>query len=256
MKSTIITLLQNDGRRGDAAEERGMMKLLELTIASGASNTPRQFPVKRMVNAGYVGRDVKAVKAHIEELSREGVPAPVSVPMVFPVLSHNITTADHIEVIGGRTSGEAEFVLLLDGENLFVGVGSDHTDREIERNSIVMSKQVCQNVLSSQIWRYADVEKDWDDLTIQSWVKPVEAEDWLLYQKAPLGTIISAPDLIRLVKPAIKDGQSDGLVIFSGTVPILTKEMIFGTRFRAELIDARKDRRLTCEYRVLILDYL
>jgi hypothetical protein len=237
-------------------EERGMMKLLELTVVSGTSSIPRQFPVKRMVNAGYVGRDVKAVKAHIEELSREGVPAPPSVPMVFPVLSHNITTADRIEVIGGRTSGEAEFVLLLDGKDVLVGVGSDHTDREIERESIVMSKQVCQNVLSSQIWRYEDVEKGWDDLIIQGWVKPFETEDWVLYQKAPLGTIISAPDLIRLVKPAIKDGQSDGLVIFSGTVPILTGEMIFGSSFRAELVDARAGRSLTCEYRVLILDYL
>jgi hypothetical protein len=100
------------------------------------------------------------------------------------------------------------------------------------------------------------VEKGWDDLTIQSWVKSLETGDWVLYQKAPLGTIISAPDLIRLVKPAIKDGQSDGLVIFSGTVPVLTREMIFGSSFRAELVDARAGRSLVCEYRVVILDYL
>jgi len=237
-------------------KERETMKLLELSIVSGPSITSWQFPVRRMVNAGYVGRDVNAVKAHIEELSHEGVPAPPTVPMVFPVLSHNITTGGQIEVIGARTSGEAEFVLLLDGDDVFVGVGSDHTDRDIERDSIVLSKQVCQNVLSSQLWRYEDVKKGWDDLALQSWVKPTKKDDWVLYQKAQLGTIISPPDLIRLVTSSIKDGQCDGLVIFSGTVPILTREMIFGTGFRAELIDTRKDRSLTCEYRVVILDYL
>jgi hypothetical protein len=232
------------------------MKRLELTLVGGTSSSPLQFDVKRMVNAGYVGRDVKAVKAHIEELSREGVPAPPSVPMIFPVLSHNITTEDHIEVIGGRTSGEAEFVLLLDGKDVFVGVGSDHTDRDVERDSIVMSKQVCHNVLSAEVWRYEDVKESWDDLIIQGWVRPADAEEWLLYQKAPLRTIISASDLISLVKPAIKDGQSDGLVIFSGTVPIVTNEMIFGSAFRAELIDGKAARSLRCEYRVVILDYL
>ncbi|NIQ18355.1 MAG: DUF2848 domain-containing protein, partial [Candidatus Aenigmarchaeota archaeon] len=79
-------------------------------------------------------------KAHIEELRREGIPPPPSVPMLFPVLSHNITTAGQIQVVGSRTSGEAEFVLLLDGENIFVGVGSDHTDRDLERHSIMKSK--------------------------------------------------------------------------------------------------------------------
>lgn len=233
-----------------------MMKVLELSVLSGQSMIPWKFSVKRMVNAGYVGRDVEAVKAHVEELSREGVPPPSSVPMVFPVLSHNITTAERIEVIGGKTSGEAEFVLLLDGEDIFVGIGSDHTDRDIERHSIVMSKQVCQNVLSPQLWRYDEVKKGWDDLVIQSWAEPAEGEDWVLYQKAPLKTIISAPELIQLVKSGLKDGQSDGMVIFSGTVPVLTKEMIFGSGFRAELIDPGLGRSLRCEYRVIILDYL
>ncbi|HVN22888.1 MAG TPA: DUF2848 family protein [Syntrophorhabdales bacterium] len=232
------------------------MKGLELSVVTGASSIPLQFRVKRMVNGGYVGRDVEAVKAHLAELSREGVPAPPSVPMIFPVLSDNITADDRIEVIGNKTSGEAEFVLLFDAENIFVGVGSDHTDRELERESIVMSKQVCPNVLSPQVWKYDDVEEGWDDLTIQGWVKPRDAEEWLLYQKAPLGTIISARDLIGLVKPAIKDGGVEGLVIFSGTVPILTREMVFGSAFRAELIDARRDRKLRCEYRVVVLDYL
>jgi hypothetical protein len=53
------------------------MKVLELRVIRGDFSTPLTFRVQRMVNAGYVGRDVDAVKAHIEELRREGVPPPV-----------------------------------------------------------------------------------------------------------------------------------------------------------------------------------
>jgi hypothetical protein len=232
------------------------VKYLKLSVINGDGITLRRFPVKRMVNAGYVGRDLQAVKAHIEELRREGVPPPPSVPIIFPVLSHNITTAHKIEVIGGKTSGEVEFALLLNKGEIFVGVGSDHTDREVERNSIAKSKQICQNVLSSQVWRYKDVESRWDDLLLQSWVKQTEGDDWFLYQKALLRNIIPAAELISLVKSGVKDGDCEGLVIFSGTIPCITEEIIFGSGFRSELIDKKGKRRLTCEYRVQRLEYM
>jgi hypothetical protein len=171
-------------------------------------------------------------------------------------LSHNITTAKQIEVVGARTSGEAEFVLLFDGESILVGVGSDHTDRDLERYSIVKSKQICLNVLSSEVWRYEDLKVGWDDLVIQSWTKPAEGEEWVLYQRASLSIIISPKDLIDLVKSRLKDTQYDGLVIFSGTVPVLTGEMIYGRAFRAELVDSRMGRSLSCEYEIIRLDYL
>lgn len=233
-----------------------MFKLFKLSIISGDQTISRRFPVKRIVNAGYVGRDLQAVRSHIEELSHEGVPPPPTVPMLFPVLTHNITTGGRIEVIGSKTSGEAEFVLLLNKEEVLVGVGSDHTDREVERYSIVKSKQSCHNVFSSQVWRYEDVKSHWDDLLLQSWVKPIEGDDWFLYQKGLLSTIISAPELINLVRSELKDDRTDGLVIFSGTIPTVTGEMIFGCQFRSELIDKWLGRRLACEYIVKRLEYL
>ena len=232
------------------------MTALSLNISKGDHSTPVQFQVKKMINAGYVGRDTAAVKAHIDELQREGVSPPPSVPMIFPVLSQNITTSDRIEVLGNRTSGEAEYVLLLEGDRLYVGVGSDHTDRDLETYSIVHSKQVCHNVMSVNVWDYSDIQDYWDELVIQSWVKTGASEEEILYQKASLGNIISAEDLIALVRSRLRNGSSEGLVIFSGTVPILTDEMVYGDYFRSELIDSRTGASLTCEYRVQPMDYL
>ena len=102
-----------------------------------------------MVNAGYVGRDQATVKAHIEEMRRLGNPAPTSVPVFFMLTADNVTTADQIDVLGTGTSGEVEYVLLLHEDEVFVAVGSDHTDRALEGASIGKSKQVCKNVVSA-----------------------------------------------------------------------------------------------------------
>jgi hypothetical protein len=232
------------------------MTTLELQLQKKDAITPFRYHVRKMVNAGYVGRDTAAVEAHIEELRQEGVAPPPSVPMIFPVLSHNITTSDRIEVLGDKTSGEAEYVLLLEEDRIYVGVGSDHTDRDLESYSIVHSKQVCPNVMSADLWDYDDVKDRWDDLVLQSWVKTGPSEEEILYQEASLGTIISAVDLIALICSRVRDGGSEGLVIFSGTVPVLTGEMVYGNYFRSELTDSGTGKSLTCQYHVLPMDFL
>ena len=115
---------------------------------------------------------------------------------------------------------------------------------------------MCPNVISKQIWNYDDVKSGWDDLILQSKVTKADGDEAILYQKAPLESIISATELMELVKSKMTDGMVDGLVIFSGTLPVLTDEIIYGSHFRCELIDQRIDRVLACDYQINILDYL
>jgi hypothetical protein len=159
-------------------------------------------------------------------------------------------------VIGGDTSGEVEYVLLLHQGEVFVGVGSDHTDRALERDNLVKSKQVCANVLSREVWRYQDVRPHWDDLELRSWVWAKAEGPEVLYQEARLGAILSAEALMDLVRSRSRDWQDEGLVIFSGTIPLQGGQTIYGEAFRGELLDPRTGRRLSCAYRVERLDYL
>ncbi len=230
--------------------------MLKLTVVSQSGAAPLHFTTKRMINAGYVGRDVSATKAHIEELAREGVPPPPSIPMLFPILSGNITTEGRIEVVSEKTSGEAEFVLLLMGDAVYVAVGSDHTDRELETRDMLLSKQVCPNVISTEVWDYRDVQDHWDDILLESWVRPAPGEDEVLYQKAPLAAILSAPDIIDLVKSRLSDADCDSLVIFSGTISTLAGQTIYGSYFRCALTDPHLERRISCGYEIVKLDYL
>jgi hypothetical protein len=232
------------------------MTFLDLKLVTQSGSEDRPFKVGRLINAGYVGRNRTAVQAHIDELAREGVPAPAEVPMIFPLVSSNLTTGHEIEVVGGKTSGEVEYVLLLDGDDVLVGIGSDHTDREVEILSIVKSKQVCANVMAAEVWTLDEAKDGWDDIIIRSWVRDGESEPEKLYQEATLGTIISAAELLDIVKAKVNDGILDGVVIFSGTVPVVTREMIFGTHFRVELFDPRLDRAIGTAYRVRNLNFL
>ncbi len=230
------------------------MKVLNVEVVTENGSAWKQIEIQRMVNAGYAGRDVDAVQAHVDELKKLGVPAPLRVPIIFPVLCDILTTNSDIHVIGDTTSGEAEFVLICDRGEIFVGVGSDHTDRDLETYSLVKSKQTCGNVLSDQVWPYAEVEPVWDDLILRSWVKQTPSSKVVLYQEAALATIISPSDLMHLVKSQLTDANMSGMAIFSGTVPLLTHETIYGVQFLAELFDPHCGRRLTCFYRVNPLD--
>ncbi len=233
-----------------------MMKQLKLVLDQGGQNTPLSFSVKRMINAGYVGRNKAAVQSHIDELAEEGVPVPKSIPMIFPVLSRNITTSDRIEVLGDKTNGEAEFAVLFGGGRILIGVGSDHTDRELETFSISMSKQVHENVISKTVWDLADVQDHWDELELRSWTTAEGSDEEVLYQVAKLRSIISVTDLISLVTERLKDNAKEGLVIFSGTVPIVNEKMLYGNYFRCELEDPVNNKILVCEYQTERLAFL
>lgn len=229
---------------------------LNLTLERDKQRTPLGFAVHRMINAGFVGRDQAAVRAHIDELAAEGVPAPPCVPMLFPVLRSALTTGGEVEVVGPKTSGEAECVLLLDGDNMYIGVGSDHTDRALEAVDMLASKQVCANIMGDVVWDYRDVADHWDDLVIESWTTEADGAEPRLYQRAPLATLLAPDEVCALVRARSHEDVSQGTVIFGGTVPIQGGQTIYGSDFRCVLRDPKRGRELACAYRVTVLDDL
>lgn len=231
--------------------------ILPLAVHADGQVAPLAFSVRRVVNAGYAGRDRAAVQTHIDELRRAGIPPPSCVPALYPVSADNVTTDQRIEVVGRDTSGEVEYVLLLaDDGRIYVTVGSDHTDRALERADVARSKQICKNVISRDVWRYEDVRHHWDELVLQSWVRPSATEDEVHYQHSALTVLLPAEELLELVRSRLQDDDCRGLVIYSGTIPIVAGRLIAGDCFRGELFDPRSDRRLGFAYQVAPLAYL
>lgn len=204
---------------------------------------------KRLLIAGYTGKDQASVKKHIDELREIGVPAPPQVPMIYDVSTNLLTTSPSISVVQESSSGEAEVVIMNVEGKWYVGLGSDHTDRELEKLSIQKSKQVCSKPISTQFWLLDDIESRWDDIEMRSWmfVNGEKKE----YQTGTLGEFLHPKELIKIITE--RGYYSEDLMVFCGTLPIVTGEFIYGDGFSAELYDALTDRKIQLDYKVHIL---
>src|SRR4029077_19427201 len=81
---------------------------------------------------------------------------------------------------------------LADG--LWVGLGSDHTDRKAETMGIALSKQLCGKVMGSALWKFEDISAHWDQIVIRSYA-PIGGER-VIYQEGPLAAMRHPDDLL------------------------------------------------------------
>jgi hypothetical protein len=208
--------------------------------------------IKGAILCGYTGRNQEAVKRHIEELKKEGVKPPPSVPMFYPKPPQGIALDGDIFVQGHETSGEIEYVLLATRQGIWIGVGSDHTDRELERLDILKSKQVCPTILSRSLWKYEEIKDHWDEIGIRSWA--TKGDKKVPYQESTLAIILPPEELIRLVQQKVR-GPLEGIAIYSGTPPLKTEGIIFADQFAGELYDPILKRKLTLNYSIHTLGW-
>src|SRR3546814_16794089 len=73
-----------------------------------------------------------------------------------------VTTADEISVLGFDSTPEIEFVLFRTMGFDYVTVGSDHTDRKVETQSVVLSKNLCPKPVARTAWPVTQVLPHWD----------------------------------------------------------------------------------------------
>ena len=218
-----------------------------MRFTNQSSGEEINFAPARVIIAGYTGRNQDEVRAHVSELAAQGIPAPTEIPTIFRVTLDRLAAANEIEVVGARTAGEAEAVLLVDGRGMWVCIGSDHTDRELEKIDIPASKQVCPKPVSSAVWRYADVRERWDDLILRSWVGESGREQ--LYQEGRMAALLKPKDLLALLRRRLGN-LVDGAAIYTGTIPLIGGAFVSKPYFEAELFDETTGRSLRCAYRV------
>ena len=227
---------------------------IELTLEEKGESVHLRFRFTRMVNAGYVGRNQEEVRRHIEELAKKGIPGPKKTPTLYPVICRTLITDETIEVHSNETCGEVEYVLLVQDKNtIYVGLGSDHTDRHLEETDSPRAKQICPNVISRKVWPLREVEDHWDEIEMSS--KMITAGKEVLYQKGRLELIMDPKSLMQFVLSKIP-GPLDGTVIYSGTMGALTGGFVFGEKFTAELNDPTLNRQLSLAYIIRPLDYM
>jgi hypothetical protein len=215
-----------------------------LTFINGMDGRPFAFTPRRVVLAGYTGRDREAVQRHIDELLEQGIPAPERTPELYRTEPSKVQIDGALPKGDGWSSGEVEFVLLVASETTFVTVGSDHTDRDLERTSVPDAKRSFAKVVGSQVWPLQDLLRDWDSLLLRSWVTAGGARR--KYQEGPIATIMEPGALIDLLQ---EEDRADGLVLFSGTVPALEPAPESGeVQFEGEIVTPEGRVLANCNY--------
>jgi hypothetical protein len=223
---------------------------MKFSLLKGDKAQSLELAVKRVYCIGYAGRNQAKVREHIEELAKIGVPAPPRTPTVYPVSTYLLTAQPTITVQGKETSGEVEFVLFLQGDKVYISVGSDQTDRELEKGSITKSKQMCEKTVADQLWDLGDVKDHWDSLILRSWV--TDGKGKRLYQEGAATALLPVADLIQAVKQET-DQSLDGAVIYSGTVPT-HGGFVFAPLWDLELEDPVRKTKITHRYEVKVLE--
>ena len=221
---------------------------LAFTIDARDTTTPLTLPIDQAVIAGWTGRDPVARDKHIAELEAIGIARPATTPIYYRVAARRLTTADSIEVSGGDSSGEVEFVLIGWQGRIFVGAGSDHTDRKVETYSVTVSKQMCEKPLAPLLWAYDDVKPHWDKLVLRSYA--LERGERVLYQEGPVTAMRSPEELIKLYTNG--RGLEDGTIMFCGT--LAAKGGVRpAPRFEFELEDPVRNLRIRHGYDIAVL---
>ena len=186
---------------------------LTFTVDAQDTTTPLTLAIDQMVIAGWTGRDPVARDKHIKELQEMGIAPPASTPIYYRASARRLTQEDRIECTGGDSSGEVEFVLIGWQGRIFVGCGSDHTDRKVEAYSVTVSKQMCDKPIASTLWELEDVIGHWDKMILRSYAT-IKGER-VLYQEGTLDAMLPVADLIARGFPGGK--LPDGSAMFGGT---------------------------------------
>ena len=218
---------------------------IDFLVHRGGAVSTQTITLNRLVIAGWTGRDPVARDRHIAELEELGIPRPATTPIYYEVAARRLTTSDSIEVSGGDSSGEVEFVLVKSGGRLLVGVGSDHTDRKVETYNITVSKQMCDKPVAPALWLVDDVAAHWDQLMLRAHATIDGAR--VLYQEGALSGMLAPADLIaRRYGDA---GLPEGTAMFGGTFAALGG-IRPADRFEFELVDPVLNRVIRHGYAI------
>lgn len=173
------------------------------------------------MRAEWTGRNREAVDYHIDELAAIGIAPPSQVPLYYRVSNALLTQENMVEVLGDETSGEVEPLLLQKDGEVWIGLASDHTDREL--------------------WKYDEVKDDLDKLVLRCSIK--EGGEWAIYQQGPLSNIRPLAELMQ------ESGFGDNSAMLCGTLSAIGGVRP-ATEYRMELEDPIRNRRINMNYSV------
>jgi hypothetical protein len=234
---------------------KGTNPVLAFTIRRLHEEYELWLEVKRLVHGGRSGREKSDVAKHVGDLESFGIKHayPPLGPVAFLLPTFNATTSHRIAMYDNANNAEVESVLLVDKhDNIYVTVGSDHTDREMERSAgPPKAKLLAPKVMASEAWPYEEVKDHWNDLVMRAYAYRDGEPD--IYQDEKLGANFDPETLMENTRTQIGLDDLRSTVMFGGTIPSLKGEFVFGKGWDLELFDPVLKRSLKHHYDVEVV---
>lgn len=207
------------------------MTLLSFELPDGSTT---DVQVTNLLNAGYAGREQDEVQAHIAELAELGVPGPSTTPALYPVSPYLAQQVAEVQVQHARTSGEAEWAMVITADGVLVTVACDHTDRALEVHGVAWSKNASPDVLGRKAWWLDDIRPHLDRITLKGWVGAGDTPDTLI-QDSSLAALLTPDYWLEVL--AGRGLNKPGTVLISGTVAMTAGVDQFARSWKVELAD-------------------
>lgn len=219
---------------------------MKFAIQGRYETTFIECKIEHLYVIGYSGRDEIKTLEHIKELEEQlGIMPPKQIPTIFECSRRNLTSAKNIDVYGRKNSGEAEYVMVLKNGKVYIGLGSDHTDRELESYDISKAKEIMPKIISPVLWDYEEIKEHFDEIKITSYQK-VNKEK-ILYQEGTLSQILPPRRVLQELIERV--GEIGDSIVFSGTIP-LKGDFYYGDVFQASLTDETLGRTINLRYKL------
>ena len=190
---------------------------IELVIESRTERAQRTFQVGSVSGARFSSRDVEGMRCQLDEIiAHDGhyTRATRTNPSIFRIGCYLLTQDGEFEVQGPLTGSEAEVVAIRDGGQIFISIGSDQCDRELDFLFPDKPKQMCPHPIASTAWPYEEVKDHWDQMRIDSQVKvrghTVQLQDTSVDTQVDLDYLL-AMDTVKSLP--------DAMVLYCGAVP-------------------------------------
>lgn len=224
-----------------------MQKRILLEILSRHHLEEKQINVEHLFCPGFTARDRNSALRFMEQAKGAGMAVPHQAPAIWRVSVDLLTSQEEIQAQGEDTSGEVEAVIFRYGKDIYVTVGSDHSDRSLESISIEKAKQASPKIYSHGAWKYDEVKDHWDDLILRSWI--LVGGEKILYQEGTLESLMKVEDILAEISR--RSGIfPDRTAIFMGAVPFLDGSNRPSPTFWVELEDPLIHRKLSHQYKV------
>lgn len=207
---------------------------------------PKEFDIQALCGLGFTSKNREIIQAHIDEQLALGITTSQDIPHYFLCWPGLLNFENRLFVVGKDTSGEVEFTIVKgEDKRIYIGLISDHCDRQVSALKVTKSKQVCSRPVCRQLWLWEDVKDHWDQITLKAY--QYVGTKKVLYQEGTMGDYIPLPEIIDFAEGSMKRDRN--YLVMSGTVATVSG-YFENNGFMGEMRDPVLGRSLMVDYQL------